>query len=624
MNDIAQTVASTEQKSILGRTWKLVPRDEEIRKGLARRGARPEVCDILSSRGIPASDLDAYLAPTIKDSLPEPFSFIDMEKGVKHVAQAMIDKKAIGVWTDYDADGIGSGALMQRFFRIVGYGEEIPHVPDRIVDGYGPNAPGLIKKKEEGYDTIIILDSGIVAYQALDAARNAGLDVVVIDHHEAAPEPMTPEQEADPDFDRSTLRQVPTAVAVINANRHDEKPGFGHLCAAGMGFIFCVGLMRELDRMGWFDGKDGRPHVMPQQELFKLVELVGLSTVADVMLLTGLNRAYVTRALDFANKPTNPGIAAICKIAKRPGEPVTSKDFGWVVGPRVNAAGRIASASIAIELLTTDDPAEAARLAEELEALNARRKEIESAVTGPAIEMFKDRVPGEDRKIAIAVVEDAHEGVVGISAGRLKEAYDCPAIVLARDHHGNLKGSARSVPGFSVGHGIISARQASLIIGGGGHDMAGGLTIAEDKLEAFEEHMNARIRESEYFRVGVPQPVDIEIKPEDLTVDLIDTFARMEPFGNANEAPRINIMGAHVRDLRTMKDKHIKLVIDAGRGSFDALLWNCIGLPIGDFLQNSVGSVIDILGNASINEFNGKRSPQIIIDDVRENILTLA
>lgn len=594
-----------DQKSFLGRIWALQEPVGHIKRELERSGMNSSVAGILSARGISPSNLPAYLDPKIRDELPDPSRFKDMDTGVKHIADQMQAGNSISIWSDYDCDGVTSAATLKRFFRMVGYGDIDIRIPDRITEGYGPNAKGLREVKASGVDTVMILDAGIVAFEALDAAKEVGLNVVVIDHHTAE-------------------AKLPPAVAVINANRLDEDPGFGHLCAAGMVFIFCVGLARELKNRGWFDGKNGHPDVVPQKEIMELLAIVALGTVADVMVLTTINRAFVTRGLEFLNDHVNPGLRHLALVAgKKPNEQLTSKDLGWQLGPRINAAGRIDDAMLGVELLLTNDTEEAARLAGQLNEINVKRKAIEEKVTGPAIDQFPDRTPGVDRKIAIAVVEEAHEGVVGISAGRLKEAYDCPAIVLAKDHEGNLKGSARSVKGFDIGDGIIAARNQGLILRGGGHGMAGGLTLTPEQLPAFEAFMNAEIQKSVYYREGVSTEVDVFLAPTQLTVEQIDAFHRMEPFGNGNPGPRVVLEGAVVKEVKILKEKHLKVVIAAGAGKIDGLIWGVVGTGIGDFLQNSVGTKIDVYGSPDVNVFRGDRSAQIIIDDVREHADTL-
>jgi single-stranded-DNA-specific exonuclease len=587
--------------SFKGRLWEVQEPVTYIQRDLERRGLPTPVAKILSARGIKSADLDDYLEPTIRKSLPDPSNFKDMDVGVAHIADDMQAGRKITIWSDYDCDGVTSAATLKRFFRIVGFGEVDVRIPDRITEGYGPNANGMREVKADGADTVCILDAGIVAFEALEAAQEVGLNVVVIDHHAAE-------------------EKLPPAVAVINANRLDEAPGYGHLCAAGMVFEFCVGLARELNKRGWFDGQEGRPSGTPQEAIMSLLDIVALGTVADVVPLTTLNRAFVARGLEFIDKGGNPGLRQLALVAgKKPGEKAVAKDLGWKFGPRINAGGRIDDAMIGVHLLTTDDPAEAAKLAKRLDDINAERKGIEEKVTEPAIEQFHDRTPGEDRRIAIAVVDDAHEGVVGISAGRVKEAYDCPAIVLAKDHEGNYKGSARSVKGFDIGHAIIDARNAGLILKGGGHGMAGGLTLTPEQLEPFEAFMNAEIEKSDYFRDGVSTEVDVVLQPAELTVDLIDSFNRMEPFGTANPAPRVVLEGAEIKEIRILKEKHLKVTLVAGKGTIDGLMWGVVGSHMGDFLQNSIGHKIDVYGEPGINEFRGNRSAQMVIDDIREH-----
>jgi len=587
-------------KSLRGRIWELQAPVVSIQRDLERRGLARPVAAILSARGIKSSDLDDYLDPKIRNSLPDPSKFKDMDVGVSHIADDMQAGRNVVIWSDYDCDGVTSAATLKRFFSIVGFGDIDVRIPDRITEGYGPNAKGMREVKAEGADTVCILDAGIVAFEALEAAKEVGLDVVVIDHHAAE-------------------EKLPPAVAVINANRLDEAPGYEHLCAAGMVFVFCVGLARELNKRGWFDGQEGRPSSTPQEQIMALLDIVALGTVADVVPLTTLNRAFVTRGLEFIDKGENLGLRHLAIVSgKKPREKAVAKDLGWKFGPRINAGGRVDDAMIGVHLLTTDDDSEAAKLAKRLDDINANRKGIEEKVTEPSIEQFHDRVPGVDRKIAIAVVEDAHEGVVGISAGRVKEAYDCPAIVLAKDHEGNYKGSARSVKGFDIGHAIIDARNSGLILRGGGHGMAGGLSLTPEQLPAFEAFMNAEIERSDYFRDGVSTEVDVSLKPQELTVDLIDSFNRMEPFGTANPAPRVVLEGTEIRDVKILKEKHLKVTLSAGTGTIDGLIWGAVGTHMGDFLQNSIGHKIDVYGEPGINEFRGNRSAQMIINDVRE------
>lgn len=591
-----ESQGSKTKLSVRGRHWAQMEPVEKISRSLQTRGLPRQMADILSARGIGLRQIDDYLDPKIRNLLPDPSRFKDMDKAAEHMSQAMMDGKRVGIWSDYDCDGATSGAILARFLRIVGYGEVPLRIPDRITEGYGPNAKGLIEMKKQGVDTVCILDAGIVAFEPLTAAKEAGLDVIVIDHHAAEDE-------------------IPEAVAVVNANRKDEPEGYGHLCAAGMTFNACVAFARSLRDKGWFTGKNGRPHQIP--DLMQLLDLVALGTVCDVVPLTTLNRAFVASGLKVMSKRGNAGIAALALSAGvGPRDDFAAADCAWKLGPRINAGGRISDSTLGARLLIEDDPDKAAELAQELEDCNTRRKEMEQSSTDQALEQFEDRVVGADRTIAIAIVE-AHEGVVGISASRLKDRLDCPSIVLTEDHEGMLKGSARSVKGFDIGHGIIDARKAGLIVKGGGHGMAGGLTLTKEQLPGFEAFMNAEIAKSDYARDGVVTEVDVEIAPEDFTTALIDAFVRMEPCGTENQTPRVVLTGAVIQNIRILKEKHLKLQVQSPEGAIDCLMWGVANTDISAFIENNLGVALDFYGEAGINEFRGMRKPQMIIEDIR-------
>ena len=589
-------------RSIRGRQWDIQKPDQAIQRDIEAYGLDRPLAEILSSRGLGIADLDGFLNPLLRNTLPDPFIFKDMEKGVIHIADDMEAKRTITIWSDYDCDGVTSASILKLFFRTIGFGEVGVRIPDRINEGYGPNANGLRDLKENGTDTVCILDSGIVAFEALEAAREVDLKAIIIDHHPAE-------------------EKLPPAVAVINANRLDEKPGYGHLCAAGMVFEFCVGMAKELNRRGWFDGRNGRPDGIPHNEMMELLNIVALGTVADVVPLTTLNRAYVTAGLNQFLKRKNPGLCALATVCGlKPEDRITAMDLGWKMGPRINAGGRIDNAMIGVDLLTTTNWDEAVQLARHLDNINSRRKSIETQVTEIAVKQFQGRVSGIDRKIAIAVVEDGHEGVVGISAGRLREAYDCPAIVLARDKDGNFKGSGRSVEGFDLGGAIIEARNTGMITKGGGHPMAAGVSLTPDQLEPFEAFMNAKIEKSDYFRTGVITNIDVVLQPHELTVDLIDGFMRMEPFGQSNPQPRVMLEGAEIRDIKIMGEKknHMKALIGNGSGTLNALIWNSVDTPLGDFITDALHTRIDLCGEVGINNWLGNSSAQIIVEDARK------
>ena len=582
--------------SLKGRNWRIRAQDPELARSLEDAGLNGFAARLMSGRDLGGIGPGDFLSPKIRNLMPDPSRFRDMDVGASHLADRIIRGDRIGVWSDYDADGATSAAVLARFLGMLGVDDVPMRIPDRILEGYGPNAPGLLRMHEEGCVTVCILDAGITAFEPLSEARRAGLEVIVIDHHAA---------EAN----------IPEAIAIINANRRDEEPGYGHLCAAGMTFIFCVAVTRELRRRDWFDGREGRPLSPP--DLMSLLDLVAIGTICDVVPLTGLNRAFVVRGLSYLARRTRPGIAALADLAQlKPDAPITAEDCGWRIGPRINAGGRIADPTLGARCLITDDPEEGRRLAEELHRCNEERQSLERQATRQALSQASGREPGVTRRSLIAVV-DGHEGVVGVSAARVREAVDAPAIVLTRDHEGNLKGSARSVPGFDIGHAIIAARKAGLIIKGGGHGMAGGLTLTSGQLEPFQAFLDAEIEKSSYFRDGVVMEADLELRPQEITVENVESLLFLGPFGTANPEPTIVLRGLELRETRVLKEKHFKLILCEGQSTIEGLAWNIVGTPFAEAIDRLVGSRVDVLGKPGINDFRGNRTLQIFVDDLR-------
>lgn len=595
MNQVSP-ISSQDSRSFRGRNWKIPEAAAKTVQGIKAKGVNAEVAQILAARGITGETLDAFLDPTIRDLMPDPFVLKDMELAAKRVAAAIQKKEKIGIWSDYDVDGATSAAVLGRFLRMCGHRDFDLRIPDRIHEGYGPNTPGLLAMGQGGCGLICILDAGTVAFEPLEAAAAAGIEVIVLDHHAAE-------------------ETVPPAVAVVNPNRKDQPPGLGHLCAAGVTFLFTIAVTRELRVANFFDGQAGRPAETPQ--LMELLDLVALGTVCDVVPLTGLNRAFVAKGLPWLTKRLTPGVRALAEAAGiEPEAVIDEAACGWILGPRINAGGRIGDSASGALLLLEEDPARAAERAVALDAMNVQRKALEGTSTEAAIAQLSDRVCGEDRTLALAVV-DAHEGVVGISAARLREAYDAPAIVLTHAEHGLLKGSARSVPGFDIGHAIIAARQAGLIVKGGGHGMAGGLTLSPDQLPGFIAHMNAEISKTGYWSEGVSSQADLSLSLSALTVPLIESLGRMKPFGTSNPEPVVILEGVEIAEIRVLKEKHLKIIARDGRAEIDALLWNVVGTALGDQIQAARGRRVDLLGKPQVNSFMNRKRAQMIVDDIR-------
>lgn len=590
-------VLACEDRSFLNRSW--VTRDPDV-AAIARlraAGIDPMAARVMAARGLDRDRLDAFLCPKIKDLMPRPLSFLGMDDAASRIAGAIRGGERIGVWSDYDVDGATSAAIMVGFLRLCGHRDFQLRIPDRITEGYGPNTPGLLSMGQGGCRLICVLDSGTTAFEPLAAARAADIDVVVIDHHAA----------------ETTL---PEAVAVVNPNRQDQPAGQGHLCAAGMTFITAIAATAMLRKAGWFDGKDGRPGETP--DLWSLLDLVALGTICDVVPLIGVNRAFVYRGLPLLTARNRPGIAALAAVAGiAPGDPITEKECGWVLGPRINAGGRIGAADSGAMLLLEEDAGQAMARAEALHALNVERRALEASTTQAALEQMRDRQPGVDRRLALAVVEDAHEGVVGISASRLKEACDAPAIVLSRAHDGTLKGSARSVPGVDIGQAIIAARQAGILVKGGGHGMAGGLTVEEARLPDFIAFMDAAIARTDYARDGIISMADAQVDLSQFTVEGLRGLDRLRPFGTANEEPRLILSGAVLESVKVLKETHLKLILTDGAARVDGLMWGVAQMPVARQIHEAVSQRLDVYGTGSINAFRGAEKPQIIISDLR-------
>lgn len=593
-------------KSLKNRVWQLPDISEGEVLALVAHGANALTAPILAARGLAPEDVDSFLSPSIRALLPNPSFFIDMDKAADRISHAILNGEKVTIWSDYDVDGATSAATMGRFLRDCGINFDI-YIPDRIDEGYGPNAEGLLKLQEGGNTLIIVLDSGTTAFEPLAAAYEAGLDVVVIDHHAAEDE-------------------LPQAVAVVNPNRLDQEKGYGHLCAAGMTFIMCVALSLRLRGIGFFDGQDGRLDSDP--DLMSYLDLVALGTICDVVPLTTLNRAFVVRGLPALSDRILPGVAALAKVAGCDDE-ITARDCGFGLGPRINAGGRIGDSDAGALLLLEQDPERAQEMAEHLNKLNSERQEMERECTESAMNQIPDSfVPGETRRIVVAIT-DAHEGVVGISAARLKESLDAPAFVLAPTPEGELKGSGRSVTGFDLGAAIIAARKAGLITKGGGHAMAGGVSLRRDQVEAFVQFMDARISESEYYRTGVISKADKEVPINRATLGLVDATQSLAPFGMGNPTPRFIFPSLLVAKVETMKsrdpskqNRHIRITFEhpelgpAGP-RLEAPIWNAKNTPYGEQLEALEGKIVDCLGALEKNEWQGRTRIQLKVEDIR-------
>jgi single-stranded-DNA-specific exonuclease len=506
--------------------------------------------------------------------------------------RAVQQGERIVVFGDYDVDGATSSALLLRFFRAIG-GNIGVYIPDRRKEGYGPNAPALLKLREEGAAVVVTVDCGVTAYEPLAEARKAGLDIVVIDHHQAE-------------------LALPEALAVVDPNRIDDQSPHKQLAAVGVAFLLCVGVNRALRAAGWYGEQ------RPEPDLRQWLDLVALGTVADVVPLTGVNRALVRQGLHVMRQRHNIGLAALADIA-RLREPPGAYHLGFMLGPRVNAGGRVGQADLGARLLSSDDPHEVSALALRLDELNAERRAIEREVLDQAIARIEG-LYGPERKglpsVLLVESEGWHVGVIGIVASRLVERYGRPAFVIGMDG-GVGKGSGRSVRGVDLGAAVIAARQAGLLMNGGGHAMAAGVTVARDVLPELVHFLDERIAPQLGAAPAVRElGIDAALTPAAATQELVDMIERAGPFGAGNALPRFALTGVRVDYARPVGDGHVRCtLVGAERGRVEAIAFRCGQTALGPALLDGARPVLHVAGALRIDQFGGRDRVRLQIDD---------
>lgn len=577
------------EQSFNGRRWTLRPGDDRQALTMAQRLGLPEVVGrVLSARGVGVDEAEAFLSPTLRGLLPDPSHLKDMDAAVARLVAAIEGGETIAIFGDYDVDGATSSALLARFLRTVGV-EPLIHIPDRMTEGYGPNAPALKALAEAGARVAVTVDCGITAFDALDAAAEAGLDVIVVDHHTAEP-------------------RLPRALAVVNPKRLDDDSPHDTLAAVGVAFLLVVGLNRALRTAGFYGDH------CPEPDLRDWLDIVALGTVADVVPLTGLNRALVAQGIKVMARRGNPGISALLDVAGVTAVP-DAYHLGYVLGPRVNAGGRVGQADLGVKLLTTDDAAEAAVYAQRLNGYNQDRQEIEAAVLLEAIEQAEGHAA---RDVPLLVVAGAnwHPGVIGIVASRLKERYGLPALVVAMDG-GMAKGSGRSVPGVDLGRAIIAAREAGILHAGGGHAMAAGFSLASNRLPEFEAFMAERLR-AQLAGGGMAPSLDVDgaVDLSACTPQLLDLLARIGPFGAGNEEPRFVLPSVRVARADVVGQGHVRCFLTgAGGGRLKAIAFKCVDSDLGIALLTGTGTALHVAGTLRLDTWQGRNECQLIIDD---------
>ena len=568
-------------RSILGQPWRWRALAADQREGLVPDDL---VTTLLLARGCPREALDAHRAPSIRGFMPDPSTFRDMDAAAARLADAVEAGEGIAIFGDYDVDGATSAALLVLLLRALGREARV-HIPDRLIEGYGPNAPALQRLAAEGASLIVTVDCGAQAFDALDAAP---CDVVVVDHHQCA-------------------TRLPRAVAVVNPNRLDEGEGarHGHLAAVGVCFLLAAALVRELRRRGWFAGRE-------EPKLLDLLDLVALGTVADVAQLKGLNRAFVAQGLKVMAARRNIGLAALIEASRLTRAP-TCSDLGFALGPRINAGGRVGRADLGVRLLTSTDPAEARAIAAELDRLNEERRAIEAIVQEGAEAMIV-----ADRSVVVVAGTGWHPGVIGIVAGRLKEKLGRPAIVIALDADGTGKGSGRSINGVDLGQAVLAAKEHGLLVAGGGHAMAAGLTVAPGGVAALaaflEERLAAAVAKAREDRALL---VDSVLAPGGVTADLVAALEAGGPYGTGWPSPRVAIGPVRAVRVDVVGNGHVRAIVagDDGR-SLKAMAVRAADTPLGQaLLAAGPGRKLWLAGRAKLDEWSGRGEAELHLDD---------
>ena len=578
------------ERSLAGKSWRWRGGRNQYEGGTASL-SDDILTQILLARGVSRDDLERQRAPKLATFLPDPAIFQDMEVAAERLAQAILTRETVTIYGDYDVDGATSAALMIRLFRMLGH-EAGYYIPDRLLEGYGPSGEALVKLGQEGSSLVVTVDCGAMAHEALAAARDAGVDVIVIDHHKCSPE-------------------RPAAVALVNPNRldeDDEAAAHGHLAAVGVAFLVAVALVRKLREGGYFKDRT-------EPDLRGLLDLVALGTVADVAALHGLNRAFVSQGLKVMARRANIGMSAridASRLTRAPG----CSDLGFALGPRINAGGRVGESTLGVRLLTTEDAEEAAQIAAQLSQLIEERRAIEAEVQ----EAGEAQVAGQaNRALRIVHGEGWHPGVIGIVAGRIKEKTGKPTLVIARDAKSGLgKGSGRSIPGVDLGAAIMAAREEGLLEAGGGHAMAAGLTVREDKIEALAEWLETRLeRQVAAASAEASLGFDLSLGPRGLTVELVETLERGGPYGMGWPGPRIAIGPVHVVKIDRVGSDHVRLVAGSrDGGSIKAIAFRIADTEWGQaLLALAPGTHLWLAGRAKVDTWANTPRAELHLED---------
>ncbi|TPI25106.1 single-stranded-DNA-specific exonuclease RecJ [Mesorhizobium sp. B3-1-6] len=579
------------RQSATGVSWehRLTERQDMAALAIAQgRGVPDIVARVLAGRGVSVEQTERFLDPTIRELLPNPASLTDMEKAAARLAGAIVAREKVAIFGDYDVDGAASSALIKRFLTHFSVPSEI-YIPDRIFEGYGPNPEAMRELISRGAKLIVTVDCGTNSATSIDAAREAGADVVVLDHHQVG-------------------GPLPAAEAVVNPNREDDLSGQGHLCAAGVVFLCLVQTAKVL--------RARLPDAAPV-DLLSMLDLVALATVCDVVPLTGVNRAFVVKGLQVARQQKNEGLAALARVS-RIGEPINTFHLSFLIGPRINAGGRIGDAALGSRLLATDDPVEATGIAETLDRLNQERQQMEQEMLAQArAEADAELAGGNGPAVIVTASNTWHPGIVGLIASRLKDYARRPAFAIAFNSTGIGTGSGRSVTGFDLGRLVREAAEAGLIVKGGGHAMAAGITVERAKLGELRAFFEERAA-ADVFRLQNEESLAIDgaLAAEGATIALLDALEKAGPFGAGHIAPVFVLPRHRLADARAIGTNHIRVDLQSqSGGKIQAMAFRAVDTALGEFLFKNRGRTVHIAGSLSGNYWNGNRTVQFRISD---------
>lgn len=575
--------------SVVGKNWIQKEFDLDEIKFIKENFFLDEiVAKLLSIRKIKKEEINFFLNPSIKNSLPNPYSLNDMQKAIDRTISCIVSNEKVGIFGDYDVDGATSTAILGNYFRALNLPYEI-YIPDRQKEGFGPNEKGFDYLIENGSKLIFTVDCGTLSYLPIEYANTKKIDVIVIDHHQSE-------------------INLPKAHSIVNPNRFDDRSELNYLCAAGVCFMFLVALNKRLRENNWFINKS-----INEPDLLNFLDLVSLGTICDVVPLVDLNRAFVNQGLKVVNQKKNLGLKTLIEISEIENN-LTTYHLGYVLGPRINAGGRVGKSTHGAKLLLNNDSKDAFKISSELNNYNKERQLLEK-------ELLKDIMDKDygltDEPVIVLHGENWHEGIIGIIAARIKEKYNKPTFIISTKS-GLGKGSARSIYGFDIGTAVIAAVQNKILIRGGGHKMAAGFTLDTDKISEFK---NFLIRKFKSININLESKknifYDTEISPSAINIDFYEKINVLSPFGSGNPEPKFIIKNVRPVNSKIVGEKHIKSIFEGSDSStFKTITFNCVDNVLGSYLLKKNIKNFNILGKLSLNEWRGQKNVEFIIDDI--------